>query len=52
MLKTGLSTPADEILGDFYESLEIPGVSGFLLYKRPSQNKLVMYFLYFAIFLI
>ena len=33
-----LPTPADEIPGDFLESFEIPGVSRFLLYKRPSKN--------------
>ena len=34
----GLPTPADEISGDFFESLEIPGVSRLLPYKRPSKN--------------
>ena len=30
-LKLGLPTPGDEIPGDFFESMEIPGVSRFLL---------------------
>jgi hypothetical protein len=34
----GLPTPAGEIPEDLLESLEIPLVSGFLLYKRPSKN--------------
>ena len=34
----GLPTAADEIPGDFFESLQIPGVFRFFLNKRPSKN--------------
>ena len=45
----GLPTPADEIPGDFFESLENPGVLIFLLYKRPSLPILISYFLLFSL---
>ena len=51
IVSLGLPTPADEIPGDFFESLEIPGVPRFLPYKRPSKNELPLLFLFFAIFL-
>ena len=47
----GLPTPADEIPGDFFESSKIPGVSRFVLYKRPSKNKERLLFLFFAVYL-
>ena len=37
--EVGLLTQAVEIPGDFVESLEIPGVSIFLLFKRPAKDK-------------
>ena len=47
----GLPTPADEIPGDFVKSLEIPGVSRFLRYKRPSKTCYLFYCLVFALFI-
>ena len=47
----GLRTSADEIPGDFFESLEIPEVSRFLLYKHPSKNKLAFYLKFLVLFL-
>ena len=45
-----VATPADKIPGDFFKSLEIPGVSRFLLYKHPSKNKLPFLFKSFGSF--
>ena len=50
MLTLGLPTPADEIPGDFFESLEIPGVSRILLYKRTSKKMFLFYFLFIVLF--
>ena len=46
----GLPTPADEISGDFFEFLEIPGVSKFLLYKHLPKNQQPFLFLIFGSF--
>ena len=47
-IQLGLPTPADEIPGDFFESLEIPGDFRFLLYKRAFKNK----FIFLCLFLL
>ena len=48
--RLGLTTPADEIPGDFFESFEIPGDFRFLLYKRASKKIFIFYFLFFVVF--
>ena len=47
----GLPTSANEIPGDFFESLEIPGEFRFLLCKRATKNEFIFLFLSFALFL-
>ena len=49
-LQLGLSTPTDEIPGDFFESLEIPGDLRFLFNKRASKNKFLVVVLIFGSF--
>ena len=46
----GLPTPADEIPGDFFESLKIPGDFRFLLYKRAPKKKFLFLVLIFRSF--
>ena len=46
-----MPTPADEIPGDFFESLEIPGVPIFPVNKRPYKTHDLFLFLFFVIFL-
>ena len=45
-----MPTPADEISGDFFESLDIPGDFRFLLYKRASKDKFLVVVLIFGSF--